>query len=287
MVSAVLYLRVSSLGQLEGFGLDVREQACRAYAKARGIRIAATFRDEGVSGTLDAAQRDGLMSALARLQDGDVDALLVARLDRIARTLTVQEAVLAQVWKHNRAVHSADVGEVVQDDPDDPMRTAMRQMAGVFAQLDRSMVVKRMRDGRKAKAAAGGRSVEPAPYGYIARDGGLYPVPEEQDALARMNELRAPETPCPPSRASSPHRASRPSAAVDGPAPSSAASCRAHPSRRTRLSTPPRTTASAPAPHEQREAPHVQADLHTWRHRHHRQHRRGRHDLRPPPPPHE
>lgn len=190
-MNAVMYLRLSSASQLDGFGLDVQEKACRAYAKAHGIRIVATFRDEGVSGTLGAAQRDGLMSALARLQDGDADALLAARLDRLARTLTVQEAVLAQVWKHNRAVHSADVGEVMQDDPDDPMRTAMRQMAGVFAQLDRGMVVKRMRDGRKAKAAAGGRSVGPAPYGYIARDGGLYPVPEEQDALARMNELRA------------------------------------------------------------------------------------------------
>ncbi|MEV7797476.1 recombinase family protein [Microbacterium foliorum] len=191
MMNAILYLRVSSVGQLDGFGLDVQEKACRAYAKAHGLCIVATFRDEGVSGTLDAAQRDGLMSALTRLQDGDADALLVARLDRLARTLTVQEAVLAQVWRHNRAVYSADLGEVMQDDPDDPMRTAMRQMAGVFAQLDRGMVVKRMRDGRKAKAAAGGRSVGPAPYGYIARDGGLYPVPEEQDALSRMNELRA------------------------------------------------------------------------------------------------
>lgn len=191
MMNAILYLRVSSVGQLDGFGLDVQEKACRAYAKVHGLCIVATFRDEGVSGTLDAAQRDGLMSALTRLQDGDADALLVARLDRLARTLTVQEAVLAQVWKHNRAVYSADLGEVMKDDPDDPMRTAMRQMAGVFAQLDRGMVVKRMRDGRKAKAAAGGRAVGPAPYGYIARDGGLYPVPEEQDALARMNELRA------------------------------------------------------------------------------------------------
>lgn len=190
-MNAVVYLRVSTLGQIDGFGLDVQEQACRAYAKAHGLRVIATFRDEGVSGTLEATDRDGLMSALARLRDGDADALLVARLDRLARSLTVQEAVLAQVWKHHRTVHSVDVGEVVRDDPDDPMRTAMRQMAGVFAQLDRGMVVKRMRDGRKAKAAHGGRAVGPAPYGYRAQNGMLHPIPAEQDALALMRDLRA------------------------------------------------------------------------------------------------
>lgn len=190
-MNAVMYLRVSTLGQVDGFGLDVQEQSCRSYARAHGLRIVAAYRDEGVSGTLEAADRDGLMSALARLRDGDADVLLVARLDRLARSLTVQEAVLAQVWKHHRTIHSADTGAVLRDDLDDPMRTAMRQMAGVFAQLDRGMVVKRMRDGRKAKAAQGGRAVGPAPYGYRAQDGMLVPIPAEQEALAVMQELRA------------------------------------------------------------------------------------------------
>lgn len=190
-MNAVLYLRVSTAGQaVDGFGMDVQEKACRAYAKAHGLNIVATFRDEGVSGTLDAAEREGLMDALTALQDGAVDVLLVARLDRLARSLTVQEAVLAQVWKANRTLHSADLGEVLRDDPDDPMRTAMRQMAGVFAELDRGMVVKRMRDGRRAKAAQGGRAVGPAPFGYLAKDGMLHLVPAEQRALTRMRELR-------------------------------------------------------------------------------------------------
>lgn len=63
-------------------------------------------------------------------------------------------------------VHSADVGKVARDDPDDPMRTAMRQMAGVFAELDRAMTVKRVRDGRKAKKAKGGHPSGSYPYGF-------------------------------------------------------------------------------------------------------------------------
>ncbi|MDF2697354.1 MAG: resolvase [Labilithrix sp.] len=191
-MNAVLYLRVSTTAQaVDGFGLDVQEQACSAYAKHYGLRIVAVFRDEGVPGTLAAADRDGLMSALTRLQDGDADVLLVARLDRLARSLTVQEAVLAQVWKMHRAMHSADIGPILHDDPDDPMRTAMRQMAGVFAQLDRGMLTKRLRDGRKAKAAKGGRAVGPAPFGYRAHDGMLHPIPTEQRALRRMHKLRS------------------------------------------------------------------------------------------------
>jgi len=34
---------------------------------------------------------------------------------------------------------ACDQGEVERDEPDDPVRTAMRQMLGVFAQLEREM----------------------------------------------------------------------------------------------------------------------------------------------------
>lgn len=191
MTGAVLYLRVSTAAQVEGFGLDAQERAGRAYAKAHGLHIREVFRDEGLSGRLTAQERPGLLAALDILATPEVDALIVARLDRIARSLTVQEAVLWQVWKHDRAVHAADTGPVLRDDPDDPMRTAMRQMTGVFAELDRNMIVKRMRDGRAAKAARGGRAVGRPPYGYRAVSGGLEPVPEQQAALALMRDLAA------------------------------------------------------------------------------------------------
>jgi DNA invertase Pin-like site-specific DNA recombinase len=53
------------------------------------------LRDEGVSGTKDAADRPGLTAALAMIEDRGAGGHLVARLDRLARTLVVQEAVLA------------------------------------------------------------------------------------------------------------------------------------------------------------------------------------------------
>ena len=55
-----------------------------------------------------------------------------------------------------RRVFTLDAGEVQQDDPDDPMRTALRQMMGVFPQLERGMVPARLRRSKEAKRAQGG-----------------------------------------------------------------------------------------------------------------------------------
>jgi DNA invertase Pin-like site-specific DNA recombinase len=155
MALLVAYLRVSTVAQAEdGLGLDVQQQAIERWAAAGGHTLVATFRDEGISGTKDAADRPGLASALAAVEDG-AEGLVVYKLDRLARALTVQEAVLAQVWKSGGRAWAVDVGEVLRDDPDDPMRTAMRQMVGVFAQLERAMIAARMRAGRRLKAQRG------------------------------------------------------------------------------------------------------------------------------------
>ena len=82
--------------------------------------------------------------------------LVIARLDRLARALHVQESVLQVAWRVGASVFTIDGGEVLQDDPDDPMRTFLRQVIGGVAQLERSLIAKRMRDGRRAKAEAGG-----------------------------------------------------------------------------------------------------------------------------------
>lgn len=189
------YVRVSSTGQaVDGYGLDVQEKSLRSWAKANGHRLVGIERDEGVSGATDATDRKGLSAALLAVAEGRADGLLIPRLDRLARALTVQEAALAIIWRAGGKVFSADSGEVLQDDPDDPMRTALRQVVGVFAELDRRMVVKRMRDGRAAKASTGKKAVGAYAYGYAGSGKGrsrdAAPDPAEQSAVARIVELR-------------------------------------------------------------------------------------------------
>lgn len=188
------YVRVSSDGQVDGYGLDVQKSAIRKWAKAHGHTIARIESDEGVSGATDAWDRPGLTAALNAVLERKARGLVVARLDRLARALTVQEAALAVIWRAGAHVYTADQGEVLQDDPDDPMRTALRQVVGVFAELDRRMVVKRLRDGRKAKSSQGRKAVGAYAFGYSGEGKGrardAAPNPEERPTVERILALR-------------------------------------------------------------------------------------------------
>jgi DNA invertase Pin-like site-specific DNA recombinase len=184
------YVRVSTSKQAEeGFGLAVQERDIRDFAKGARIRLVGLARDEGVSGGIE--DRPGLAEALALLEERRAEGLLVARLDRLARKLTVQEAILAQVWRHGGTVFAADTGEVAQDDPDDPMRTAMRQMMGVFSQLERAMISARLRAGRRTKADQGGYAYGAPPFGTRSEDGRLVKDAREAEAVALVHQLHA------------------------------------------------------------------------------------------------
>lgn len=186
------YMRVSTTGQADdGYGLDVQREALTHWAKANGHQIVKWCSDAGVSGTRDAVDREGLSCVIEAVESGEVQGVLVARLDRLARTLHVQEAALAHVWRSGGTVFTAEVGEVLKDDPDDPMRKAMRQMMGVFSELERSMIVKRLKDGRRTKAQMGGFAYGSPQYGSRAKGGALVDDRSEQEGLARIRELRA------------------------------------------------------------------------------------------------
>jgi DNA invertase Pin-like site-specific DNA recombinase len=191
MAKLTAYRRVSSQGQVtDGNGLPVQERRLRADAKARGHRIIGWETDPGITGTVDEAGRPGIMNALRAIRSGQSEGLYLTDLGRLSRLLTIQEAILAKVWEYGGIVVTVESGEVMRDDPDDPMRTAMRQMAGVFYQLEKAMIVKRLRNGREYKASIGGHACGAAPFGTVAVDGELVTAEAERIAISRMRELR-------------------------------------------------------------------------------------------------
>jgi DNA invertase Pin-like site-specific DNA recombinase len=186
------YARVSSAGQVrDGLGLPTRERLLRSWARREGHRLVRVVRENGGGGALPDAQRPGLLEVLDAVQGGDAEAVAVTSMDRLARALTVQEAVLSKVWALGGRLFTVDSGEVLRDDPDDPMRTAMRQMAGVFAELERRLVVKRLRDGRATKRARGGFDGGGVPYGERTERGARVVDEAEASAVERIRELRA------------------------------------------------------------------------------------------------
>lgn len=180
----IAYIRVSSTGQLDAFGPDSQLADINKWIEANGHEIVSIKTDD-ISGTVPMDERPRLIEALDMLSEpAPPDGLIVANLGRLARELHIQEAILATVWNGERRVFAADQGEILRDDPDDPMRTAMRQMQGVFMQLDRSMTTKRLRDGRRIKAAAGRHAVGQYKYGQAGVGEG-----RERDAGPREDEL--------------------------------------------------------------------------------------------------
>lgn len=92
------YLRASCDRQAgEGLGLDVQESAIRNWCAVRNFELVGIFRDEGLSGSRDPGERPGLSAALEAIESGEATALIVHKLDRLARSLTVQVAALAHV----------------------------------------------------------------------------------------------------------------------------------------------------------------------------------------------
>ncbi len=189
------YLRVSSSSQIDAWGIDRQEAAIKKWAKANDARIVGWFRDEGVSGTVEAVERPGLSEAIESMPLLKADGIIAADLDRFARKLMVQEAAFGVIWKHGRRAFTATGGEVHPDRDDDAARTLIRQVLGAVAQYEKTQAVMRMRQGRAAKAKSGLKATGSYAYGYRGAGKGrsrdAAPNPGEQEAVKRIGELRA------------------------------------------------------------------------------------------------
>lgn len=187
MKKAIGYIRVSTVEQRSGYGLEVQEKAIRDFAKASGIRLADVVGDEAISGTKGEELRPGLAEALVRLKLGEADLLIVPRIDRLARDLILQETVIRDLRGVGRDVISVaepDIGA------EDGQRTLIRQILGAIAEYEGWLIGARLRAGREMKRARGGYAQGRPPYGYRAIGGRLEPVPDEQAAIRLARRLR-------------------------------------------------------------------------------------------------
>lgn len=83
----IAYVRVSSEGQAEdGVSLAAQRARVEAYAVAMDLELVAVEEDAGFSAKTISGRR-GLARALAALEEGRADGLLVAKLDRLTRSV--------------------------------------------------------------------------------------------------------------------------------------------------------------------------------------------------------
>lgn len=164
IMNAFAYLRVSGMGQVDGDGFTRQSEAVTRYAAASGICIVQTFREEGVSGTKELENRPALLELLLAIEDGDVQVVLIEKLDRLARDLMVQENILSDLRKRGVTVISVAEPDLCSDDPS---RVMMRQIFGAIAQYEKSMIVLKLRGARQRKKAKEGRCEGSKPFGTV------------------------------------------------------------------------------------------------------------------------
>jgi DNA invertase Pin-like site-specific DNA recombinase len=173
------YLRVSGDSQIEGDGFPRQRAAIQKWAAANGVRIVRWFQEEGVSGTTDSTDRPAFQEMLTALLSNGVRMVLIERLDRIARDIVVQESILKELNRKGFELVSVSEPDLCSNDP---YRSAMRQMLGVFAELDRKTIVLKLRAARQRVKAKTGRCEGRKPYGFH---------PGEQAILDRIKCMRS------------------------------------------------------------------------------------------------
>jgi DNA invertase Pin-like site-specific DNA recombinase len=143
------YLRVSGKGQIVGNGFDRQLETIQAYCERVGDEIDSVFKEQ-VSGTKDETDRPEFKTLVSAIMRDGVDTIIVESLDRLAREYRIQEQLLIYLASKGINLISANTGEnVTRAITADPMKKAMVQMQGIFAELDKSLTVKKLRKARE------------------------------------------------------------------------------------------------------------------------------------------
>lgn len=183
---AYVYTRVSTPEQAtEGYSIEEQDKKCQAAITSKGWTYIDTFTDPGVSGRT--MNREGLTKMITAIKAGEVDAVVIYKLDRLSRkqrdTMTIIEDVFLA---HDVALVS--LNETL--DTSTPWGRAMIGILSSFNQMESENIQVRTAMGREAKANEGGYAGGKPPIGYRADNGNLVIVPEEAEIVRLVFKLR-------------------------------------------------------------------------------------------------
>jgi DNA invertase Pin-like site-specific DNA recombinase len=146
---AIGYARVSTEEQgMSGAGLEAQRSAILAECKRRGWQLVEIVEDVGSGKDL---RRPGIRAALDVLREGDASALVVAKLDRLSRSMLDFAKVMAAAQKQSWALVALDVAV----DTSTPAGEAMANVMATFAQFERRLIGQRTREALAVKRAEG------------------------------------------------------------------------------------------------------------------------------------
>lgn len=183
------YKRRSTDEDHQPFSLDAQDTRLDAYITSQDDWThdpACDFTDNKSGYTLD---RPGLEKALTYARAGRYDLLLVAKVDRLSRSIRGLTNILDDLDAAGVAFRSA----TEPFDTATPAGRMMVQMLGVFAEFERRMIIDRVIAGMERKATRGEWTSGSHPFGYTTNSetGFLVPLTSQAPLVPVIFDLYA------------------------------------------------------------------------------------------------
>ncbi len=151
------YIRVSTAEQADsGLGMEAQRRTLHLECERRAWNLLEVFEDAGASGK-SLGKRPALDLALGALRAGRADALVVAKLDRLSRSLIDFCALMEDGRRHGWALVALDLGV----DTTTPSGEMVANVMASFAQFERRLIGQRTKEALAVKRAAGVRLGRP------------------------------------------------------------------------------------------------------------------------------
>lgn len=151
------YVRVSTDEQTSsGLGLEAQRAAIEVECARRGWELVEVYEDAGVSGK-SMAGRPALGAALEAVRSHRAGALVVAKLDRLSRSLLDFSMLMVRSQKEGWALVILDLGV----DTTTPSGEMIANVMATFAQFERRLIGQRTKDALAVKKRQGVRLGRP------------------------------------------------------------------------------------------------------------------------------
>lgn len=148
-------VRVSRTGEREGesfVSLTDQRKRIADRCELEGFKLLDTFQEDDVSGGAELAKRPGLSRAVAMIEAGEADTIVVAFFDRLVRSLHVQHELLARVEAAGGNVIAVDLGDIGTDTA---ARWLNSTIVGAMAEHQRRATAERTGEAKRRAVARG------------------------------------------------------------------------------------------------------------------------------------